>query len=243
MRSPLVCRSLADFPMCRRTCHGPNGTANRSPFSAKSILPQSHGTPSPKRFRRMASSPFLYDCEQSAWGFDPNDKGSWRVYFSPHEPLCRTSPSIPIPEHAAYASCGLTFADGLTFPGGESLYIQALNLTDGERYKYLEFHADQETGSDAHQLLGHPSELQGEISSNANWHPMESIVAMRKVTNILLFVLLNPAHPNGRFYSKCDSDDNVGWMWCHVGRLYFWITESDLMSRRFENVWMILQCS
>ena len=41
---------------------------------------------------------------------------------------------------------------------------------------------------------------------------------------------------------QCDSDDNVGWMWGDVGRLYFWITESDLVAQRFENVWMILQC-
>ncbi|NJN57124.1 MAG: DUF1963 domain-containing protein [Leptolyngbyaceae cyanobacterium SL_5_9] len=40
-----------------------------------------------------------------------------------------------------------------------------------------------------------------------------------------------------------NSDDNPGWMWGDTGCLYFWITELDLASQQFENVWMILQCS
>jgi len=32
-------------------------------------------------------------------------------------------------------------------------------------------------------------------------------------------------------------------MWGDMGMLYFWIRAEDLAARRFERVWMILQCS
>jgi len=31
-------------------------------------------------------------------------------------------------------------------------------------------------------------------------------------------------------------------MWGDCGRLYLWITEEDLITRNFENSWLILQC-
>jgi uncharacterized protein YwqG len=31
-------------------------------------------------------------------------------------------------------------------------------------------------------------------------------------------------------------------MWGDGGRLYFWIPRESLAQRRFEDVWMILQC-
>ena len=185
---------------------------------------------------------FFYDCEQSTWGFDPKDKGSWRVYFFSNDSLHRTSSSVSLLEHAGYASCGLTFDDGLTFPGWESLHMQALHLTDVERDKYCEFDTEEETESDGHQLLGHPKEIQSEMQ-------LECQLASNGVycgnpegyQNPLVGELRSKASQWTLLF-QCDSDDNVGWMWGDVGRLYFWITESDLVAQRFENVWMILQC-
>lgn len=36
--------------------------------------------------------------------------------------------------------------------------------------------------------------------------------------------------------------DSEGWMWGDGGKLYFWIPREDLAARRFENVWIELQC-
>lgn len=42
---------------------------------------------------------------------------------------------------------------------------------------------------------------------------------------------------------QLDSDEaGPGWMWGDVGRLCFWIRDEDLAARRFERVWMQLQC-
>lgn len=42
---------------------------------------------------------------------------------------------------------------------------------------------------------------------------------------------------------QLDSDDDLGWCWGDVGRLYFWIRRADLQAHRFDQAWLILQCS
>jgi uncharacterized protein YwqG len=41
---------------------------------------------------------------------------------------------------------------------------------------------------------------------------------------------------------QLDSDDRADLMWGDGGMLYFWIRAQDLAERRFEMVWMTLQC-
>jgi hypothetical protein len=44
-----------------------------------------------------------------------------------------------------------------------------------------------------------------------------------------------------RLLLQLDSGDD--WMWGDCGKLYFWIPRDDLRERRFENVWLVLQCA
>jgi uncharacterized protein YwqG len=41
---------------------------------------------------------------------------------------------------------------------------------------------------------------------------------------------------------QIDTDDEVGWMWGDVGRIYYWIREDDLHGGRFDKVWLAFQC-
>ena len=149
---------------------------------------------------------------------------------------------MPVPEHAAYTSCRLAFDDGITFPGLESLYIQSLKLTDEERHKFCEFGPAEETDSDGHQLLGHPREIQGEMQLECQLASNGVYCGNPEGYQNPLVRELEPGASQWTLLFQCDSDDQAGWMWGDVGRLYFWITESDLISRRFDNVWMVLQC-
>jgi len=186
---------------------------------------------------------FFYDCEQRTWGFDPKDKGSWRVYLFPNQPLHRASYPASMPDYARYKPCKISTDNRLTFPGWETLYIKPLDLTDDERELYWAFDSTEGMGDYGHQLLGHPHEVQGEMQlecqlasngvnlGNPEWtqNPCVPELELNASQWALLF--------------QFDSDDNPGWMWGSVGCLYFWITESDLTSQRFENVWMVLQCT
>jgi uncharacterized protein YwqG len=47
-----------------------------------------------------------------------------------------------------------------------------------------------------------------------------------------------------RLLLQIDTDDEgPGWMWGDVGRVYFWVKQHDLESLRFDDAWLILQCS
>ena len=47
-----------------------------------------------------------------------------------------------------------------------------------------------------------------------------------------------------RLLLQVDTDDSHSdMMWGDNGCLYYWIRAEDLAARRFENTWMIMQCS
>ena len=46
-----------------------------------------------------------------------------------------------------------------------------------------------------------------------------------------------------RLLLQVDSDDDLKMMWGDGGVLYFWIREADARAGRFENTWVVLQCS
>jgi uncharacterized protein YwqG len=54
--------------------------------------------------------------------------------------------------------------------------------------------------------------------------------------------VLEAGSADWRLLMQLDSDDEAGMMWGDAGRLYFWIREADLRERRFDKVWLILQC-
>jgi uncharacterized protein YwqG len=41
---------------------------------------------------------------------------------------------------------------------------------------------------------------------------------------------------------QLDTDEDLEMMWGDMGMLYFWIRESSLQSKRFDETWTILQC-
>jgi uncharacterized protein YwqG len=40
-----------------------------------------------------------------------------------------------------------------------------------------------------------------------------------------------------------DTDDELDVMWGDGGMLYFWVEEEAARAGRFDNVWLVLQCS
>jgi len=183
---------------------------------------------------------FFYDSEQSTWGFDPNDRGSWSVRHFEDVNLTRQSMPAGLPDDAKYTPCELSFGHGLTLPGWETPIVELLKLTDDEQDKYLEICDSLETGE--HHLFGHPQEVQGamqlecQLASNGIYCGDADGYKNPRVNE------LKPGALNWKLLLQLDSDDNANWMWGDCGCLYFWITRDDLQSRNFDRTWMVLQC-
>ncbi len=184
---------------------------------------------------------FFYDSEQSTWGFDPKDRGSWLVHFSSMQDLHRTAPPQPLPSHADYSACNVTFGTRLSLPGWETAFVQSLCLTDDEEEAYIDvLECDDLAG---HQLLGHPQEIQGSMALECQLASNGIYCGSPEGYNDPRVAELENGAGDWMLLLQIDSDDNPGWMWGDCGRLYFWITKADLAAAAFDRVWMVLQCS
>jgi uncharacterized protein YwqG len=187
---------------------------------------------------------FFYDSQQSTWGFDPEDVDSWHVYHFEDTTLQRHAMPATLPYEARSCPCKLAFEEVLSFPSWESLFIQHLRLSDDERDRYMDFEdANEVYARPAHQILGHPQEIQGEMQLECQLASNGFYCGTHDVYEDPRASQLEHSACEWTLLLQCDSDDNVGWMWGDLGRLYFWIKQVDLRRRRFDNVWMILQCT
>ena len=198
----------------------------------------------PKTVKELPQSgtlAFFYADEALKKGFDPKDVGSAHVaYFPAGTQLVPT----PTPEPArTYAPCSVTLARTVDLPSLDDLVCQPLRekLKSSERAAYEKLvAANDET---YHHLLGHPQLIQKDM----------------RVQCELVSQGFNTATPEGYQQGKAflegginwnlllqiDSDDDEeegpGWSWDGVGRLYYWITRSDLEAQRFDRGWLCLQ--
>lgn len=187
---------------------------------------------------------FFYEAEQNTWGFDPADRGSWRVLFSEKPPV-ESSEELPegLEEDYVFAEKRVQFRPFSSLPDTERL-----DESEERTEEYLEALVDakQESydGFPHHQIGGFPDviqsdemELQCQLVSNGLYCGDSSGYNDPRAET------LAPGAKHWRLLFQLDSDEETGMMWGDSGMLYFWIREQDLESKSFENVWMILQCT
>ncbi len=161
---------------------------------------------------------FFYDTENMVWGFDPENAGHWRVIYSEEPPGAPMSP--PTEELWNFQEKQVEFDLFESFRG---------IFNDNEDFD--------------HQIMGYAQPIQGDdmeeecqLASNglycgdsSGYHDPRARELAPGIDDWLLLLQL-------------DSDDDTRMMWSDMGMLYFWIRKQDLAARRFDKVWMILQC-
>ena len=187
----------------------------------------------------------FYDQEQSTWGYDPNDKGSWKIIFEPeHDDLV----VVPYPEDIdhiyKYREKKLGQKLIKTYPSGSDERIDAFQFTHEQSNWYFDVFYDSAYQSKYHhQIGGYAYEVQcqamdlecqlvsnGIFCGDANYLNDPRTKELEKHRSDWMLLL------------QIDSDDDVDFIWGDIGLLYFWIKKDDLEKLNFEDVWMILQC-
>lgn len=185
---------------------------------------------------------FFYEAVgQVAWGFDPADHGSAAVLYTPASARAeRRDPPPELTHEGVFPSIRLAAHAELTFAPWESFVVEALGMSRDEGFAYAgTFDSSDQT---IHRLLGHPDPVQGDMQ-----------LECQLVTNGLYCgnstsyqepraVDLRAGAAEWRLLFQIDSQDEVGMMWGDVGRLYYWIKHSDLLTRDWSLSWLILQC-
>jgi len=132
----------------------------------------------------------------------------------------------------------------MTLPSPGRDHIRSLELTDKECDAYLDLLDEPFGAKPQHQVGGFPSPVQGDdmelecqLVSHGLYCGDNSGYQGARAT------ALEPGASEWRLLLQIDSDEDLGAMWGDLGKLYFWVRESEARRSDFSNVWLVLQCS
>jgi uncharacterized protein YwqG len=117
--------------------------------------------------------------------------------------------------------------------------------TASERYEQLldDLAGTSDSMQAQHRLLGWPREIQNEMSLEVQLVTSGVYTGDSSGYEGPRADRLRGGAADWMLLLQVDSDEKgPGWMWGDAGRIYFWIRKRDLMNRRFDDVWTILQC-
>jgi len=189
---------------------------------------------------------FFYDVEHEPWGFDPADRGGWRVIYRPAGMADAAADATPdLPQGLIFAEKRLSAIASESLPEANSdrLGLGLQGLSDDEWDQLFDVSEDRFEGLPGHQvggfarpIQGDHMELEAQLASNGIYCGDPSGYEDPRAKE------LESGAKDWLLLLQLDSDDDVDMMWGDGGRLYFWIREQDARSGDFSNVWMVLQC-
>lgn len=186
---------------------------------------------------------FFYDSQQRTWGFDPKDRGSAVVLYTTQEPnsLTRIQPPEDMPDMGWFKCCKVDFDPAVNLPDAWSIHYRP-ELSGEERDNLFEYYDRSQLSGPIHRIGGHADCVQNamELECQLVTHGLycgdsTGYEDPRRET-------LQEGASDWKLLLQIDSDDDAGMMWGDVGRIYFWLRETDLQEQHFENAWQILQC-
>ena len=191
---------------------------------------------------------FFYDADQRTWGFDPNDKGSWQVFYANVEKSALIR--IPFPRELTseshFQEWPVEFSQEFTLPPWESTIMDEFQLSDEEEDLYIELLEEVSELTDrsgtVHRLLGYPDQIQCDMQLECQLVSNGLYCGDSSGYGDIRSDELQKGAKEWRLLLQIDSEESIGMCWGDVGKLYFWIKESDLREKDFSNVWMALQC-
>lgn len=191
---------------------------------------------------------FFYEVESQRWGFDPKDAGCARVYWFEDAAALRPA---RVPEalsgDARFPALRIYAKSALSLPDGEDFDLQGGLGQDG----WDEFEEERvllgcERAESCSKLLGWPDVIQNNMTAECElvsrghylgggWEGIpESDIQDAKQTSLDNWRLL--------FQLDIVQEGDFELMFGDCGRIYFYIRREDLLARRFDRVWLILQC-
>ena len=195
---------------------------------------------------------FFYDLETMTWGFDPEDKGSARVFYFPTETALHAA-DIPdsISEELVIPELSVEFEPHISLPGygdnDELLGISPDEDLDWDEFAECRENAGGDDIEDLTKLLGFPNVIQNPMEEEceactrgfrqgnsedfkAITEDMRADIAAKASDWIMLFQM------------STIETEGFELMFGDCGSIYFWIRRQDLKERKFDKAWLILQC-
>jgi len=187
---------------------------------------------------------FFYDSRQSVWGFDPAETDAWVVHYTPNiGHLIRHEPPAGLPDEAVFGAARLRPRLELTCAPEESGDVALLGLTDDESFAYSDI-VEQLIDPDdepVHRLFGHPDPIQGDMQLECQLVAHGLYCGDPSGYQDPRARDLEPGALDWRLLLQVDTNEEIGMMWGDVGRIYYWMRNSDRVALRWQEARLILQ--
>jgi uncharacterized protein YwqG len=188
---------------------------------------------------------FFYDAVTQPWGFDPNDAvGTQVMYLDGRSSLRR----VAHPDGQSLKVRAINPLPSECLPGWEWINERLAEKPGYNRNAFFEeIKKLNEDDSDLMTHGGHsfsgwpriiqsPMELECQLASHGIYCGDPEGYADPRVPQ------LSPGAADWRLLLQLNTDDELGWTWGDVGRVYFWCRKQDIGEHQFGRSWTILQC-
>lgn len=196
---------------------------------------------------------FFYECSSMRWGFDPKDEGCARVFW--FERLEVLHPAVfpeNLPEEYRFPAIGVRAASEKSWPCMEDVYLgQDWPENAWERYGAARAELGDpcsEAEENCSKLLGWPNLIQNNICRDCELvtrgYYLGSPEGYEKIPAEVIAYAEQTSREEWRLLFQLDTVQSGDFelMFGDCGRIYFYIRREDLLARRFDRIWLTLQC-
>lgn len=192
---------------------------------------------------------FFYEMDSMRWGFDPRDKGCARVFW--FEDVSALAPArVPedLAEYFRFPTLQITAERELSYPNGEDFTLEPDASWDWDDFNETLAMLGAEDPDNCSKLLGWPDQIQGNMTMECEFISRGYYLGSGwdKVTPEDRQYAEQTSQENWRLLFQLDTveseNDDFELMFGDCGRIYFYIRKEDLLAKRFDRVWLILQC-
>ena len=192
---------------------------------------------------------FFYELGSQRWGYDPKDAGCARVFWFDGEPVAPAEFPRDLEEDFRLPELAAELSGGTDAPDFQDACLALDYPFTANDYRFFD-QARRELGyaypDNRSQLLGWPDIIQNNMTLECElvsrghylggrWEsvPLEERDALR-----------TPSVQNWRLLFQLDTvaSGDFELMFGDCGRIYFYIRNEDLLARRFDRAWLVLQC-
>lgn len=190
----------------------------------------------------------FYECESMTWGFDPNDKGSTRVfYYEEIDGFAELDLPKEIESHNIFPEIYIEFESRKSYPMTDEFEFYSDLEYDFDDYDNILEDLGVDLDDENSKLLGYANILQGEMSTECervsrglycgdslSYENTEDEVKHEINDEASNWILL--------FQIGTINKRNFEWMFGDCGFLYVYIKKSDLLEKNFSNIQFSVQC-
>ena len=184
---------------------------------------------------------FFYEGGKQVWGFRQDDRGGFKVLYTPD--ALGSHPIRSFPQGLSLRFQPVRLRAGRVELSIPDAVDQVLALRSKERYAYDRVKCEWSGCQGViHRIGGYPDTIQNDPMLEAHLVSHGLYCGNSSGYEIGRSRGLFPGAKDWELLLQVDSEQRAGMMWGDGGRLYFMVHRKDLEKFQFDNAWLVLQC-